>query len=149
MRRRRIGILAAAVLLIAAVGLLSVARTLRRPTAIAEQRAVVQELRAATDSCHTALAATQGELLAYSEWLDSVRGRVRDMEGLHPRGVPADSYRVYIEKFHTYNDSAAVWEERVAELQQERDECAATTTAHNAAIDSLRVLLQQQQQRRR
>jgi hypothetical protein len=144
MNRRRIILIGAAILVVAAVGLVSVARTLRQPTAIAVMREQLQELRAATDSCHASLANRQRALLAYNERLDSMRVRVREMEGLHPRGVPADSYPAYMQVFESYNDSAAAWEGRVAELQAERDECAAVTAAHNEAADSLRDLLLEQ-----
>ncbi|HSJ23169.1 MAG TPA: hypothetical protein VK929_00695 [Longimicrobiales bacterium] len=142
--RRRYLVLALVTSAIIAAGLLTVARTFRHTGAIEAMREVIADLRTATDSCHAALAGTQGELLAYSDWLDSARTRVRDMEGLDPRGVPADSYAVYMDAFRVYNDSAAAWDARVSELQVERDECAATTAAHNAAIDSLRQLLEQQ-----
>jgi enamine deaminase RidA (YjgF/YER057c/UK114 family) len=147
MNRRRFLVAAAVAAVVAVAGLISLARTLRQPGAIAQQREAVQELRAAVDSCHISLADQQEDLLAYNAYLDSVRGRVRGMEGLHPRGVPADSYQVYMQEFRRYNDSAAVWDARVEELKAERAACAATTAAHNMALDSLRQLLMQQRRR--
>lgn len=140
---RRFLVLALITAVVIVAGLLSVARTLRGPRAIEDMRDVLAELRTATDSCHATLADSQDELLAYSDWLDSARARVRAMEDLHPRGVPADSYAIYMDVFRLYNDSAEMWEVRVAALEAERDACAATTAAHNAAIDSMRRLLEQ------
>jgi len=141
MNRRRVFLLGLLVLLVATTGLVYLTRTLRGPGAIAQTRDELQQLRIAVDSCQAALAAGQQELHAHNEWLDSLRGRVRGMEALDPRGVPADSYSVYIDIFQSYNDSVANWEARVAELQAERDECAAVTAAHNETQDSLRMLL--------
>jgi hypothetical protein len=149
MHRRRFLLLLAAAIVIAGAGLLSLGRTLGQPGAIAQTREALQVLRTAVDSCHAALAGNQEELLAYNEYLDSVRTRVRDLEALHPRGVPADSYRLYMQEFQRYNDSVAIWDARVAELTTARDECAVVTTAHNEMLDSLRILLLQQRERQR
>jgi hypothetical protein len=148
MHGKRFMLLVTAVAIIAAAGVMSLGRTLWQPGAIAQMREQVQELRAAVDSCHLALADNQRELLSYNEYLDSLRSRVRGMESLHPRGVPADSFQVYMEEFRRYNDSAAVWDARVSELQAERDACAEATAAHNIAIDTLRQLLLTQERRR-
>jgi hypothetical protein len=142
--RRKMLLLAATILMIAAGGVISLTRTLRGPGAIAEQREQLQLLRVAVDSCHLALAQGQGELLAYNARLDSMLARVRGMEALHPRGVPADSYSTYMDNFEQYNDSVAAWGDRVESLQAEREACVELTAEHNEAQDSLRTLLLQQ-----
>jgi hypothetical protein len=134
-------LLLAAVLTVALLGILTIGRTLHHPGAIAEMRSMVAELRAAADSCTTALELSQSELLEYNERLDSLRLRVRGMETFLPRGVPADSYDIYLRLFGLYNDSAEAWEGRVESLQMEREQCRAVTDRHNAAVDSLRRLL--------
>lgn len=144
MTRRRLILTGLIAIIVVATGLLYIGRVLRGPGAISETRGELLELRIAVDSCQAALAAGQQELLAYNEWLDSLRSRVREFEALDPRGVPADSYSVYIDAFSAYNDSVATWEGRVAELQAERDACADLIAAHNQTQDSLRTLLDQQ-----
>jgi hypothetical protein len=134
-------LLLAAMMTVALLGILTVGRTLQQPGAIAEMRSIVAELRAAADSCTTALDISQSELLEYNERLDSLRLRVRGMETLPPRGVPADSYDIYLRLFGLYNDSAQAWEGRVESLQVERELCREVTDRHNAAVDSLRRLL--------
>jgi hypothetical protein len=134
-------LLLAAMMTVALLGILTVGRTLQQPGAIAEMRSIVAELRAAADSCTTALDISQSELLEYNERLDSLRLRVRGMETLPPRGVPADSYDIYLRLFGLYNDSAQAWEGRVESLQAERELCREVTDRHNAAVDSLRRLL--------
>jgi hypothetical protein len=132
-------------ILAAAAGIVTVARTLQHPGAIAEVRAELSGLRAAVDSCRTVLDAGQEQLFAYNAHLDSLRGRVREMEALHPRGVPADSYGIYMGVFRQYNDSVAGWDARVDLLQAKRERCVEVTDAHNAVLDSLRRLLAAQQ----
>jgi hypothetical protein len=142
--RRTPALLIALAVLAAAAGIVTIARTLQHPGAISEMRATVAGLRAAVDSCRAVLDASQAGLLTYNAQLDSLHGRVREMEGLHPRGVPADSYDVYMSVFRQYNDSVAGWDARVAELRDERERCVGVTDTHNAALDSLRRLLSAQ-----
>jgi predicted nucleic acid-binding Zn-ribbon protein len=141
MKRTGVTILIAVVA--AAAGVLTLGRSLRHPGALAEMRSTVAALRSAADSCRLSLDETHADLLQYNERLDSMRSRVRDLESLHPRGVPADSYSIYMGVFRRYNDSAGTWESRVQELQSELDACRGMAEAHNAAVDSLRRLLQQ------
>jgi hypothetical protein len=141
MRRRRIVWLGAVVFVVAAAGVLSIMRTLHEPSAIALLRDSLGVLRMAADSCRLALDAKQEGLLAYNSRLDSMRGRVREMESHDPRGVPADSYGIYMGLFEAYNDSAAAWDARVAALQSRHSHCRALTEEHNAIADSLRRLL--------
>jgi hypothetical protein len=142
--KRGPALIIAIAVLAAAAGLVSVARTLQHPGALADMRANMAELRMAVDSCQTVLAAAQSDLLAYTEQIDSLRTRVREMEALHPSGVPADSYDIYLQLFNQHNDSVTGWDARVQELQQERERCIVVTELHNQALDSLRILVRQQ-----
>jgi hypothetical protein len=141
MRRRTLAWLGAGIVLLAAAGVLSVTRLMQHPTAIAILRDSLGVLRAAADSCTVQLVEQQAGLLDYSARLDSVRGRVRELESRDPRGVPVDSYQVYMGLFDAYNDSAAGWSDRVDTLHAVRDRCRDVTEAHNAVADSLRRLL--------
>lgn len=143
--KRRHAVVAGVIVLVAAAGVLTLGRTLAHPGALAEMRSTVALLRSAADSCRLALEQQHGELLDYNERLGTMRDRVRDLEGLHPRGVPADSYRIYMELFASYNDSAGLWDARVVELRAELETCREMADAHNLALDSLRALLQQSQ----
>jgi hypothetical protein len=141
---RRAHLIAAAVLVVVALaGVLTLGRTLRHPSAVAEMRGTVAALRPAADSCRLQLEKTQQELLDYNAQLHALHGRVRGMEQLHPRGVPADSYSVYLELFGLYNDSAGVWDRRVSDLGAEQEACRVRVDAHNVALDSLRALLRE------
>lgn len=141
MRRRTIGWLGAVILLLAVAGIYSVGRSLRQPTEFAVLRDSLQVLREAVDSCHIVLKQDQARLHQYSAFLDSTRARIRELEARDPRGVPADSYTVYMHVFEQYGDSAAAWADRVDGLQADYERCRAVTEAHNARADSLRRLL--------
>lgn len=145
MRRKTIGWLAAVILISALAGVYTVARSLRQPTAVAVLRDSLQVLRAAADSCHAVLERGQAGLHDYNAFLDSARGRIRELESRDPRGVPADSYAVYMRVFQEYSDSSADWTERVERLQTEHERCSAVTEAHNVRADSLRRLLLERQ----
>lgn len=129
---------------VAAFALLRVGRILRGSNAVTSLRDSVAVLRTAADSCRAELDAGQSRLRAYHDRLDTMRSRVRGFEALDPRGVPADSYRIYLQAFHLYNDSAAGWQARVDSLQTQLDSCRVVTDAHNTAADSLRALILRQ-----
>jgi hypothetical protein len=135
----------AAVLVLAVAGVLSLARVLHEPSGVTVLRDSVAVLRAAADSCRNALDAGQAGLFEYNARLDSLRGRVRGLEAHDPRGVPADSYQVYMEAFAAYNDSARAWQAHVDTLQAQLERCRAVTQSHNALADSLRQVLTSRQ----
>jgi hypothetical protein len=101
-------------------------------------------LRAAAAACRSDLDVGTARLAVYDAQLDSLHGRVRAFEALDPRGVPADSYEVYLDAFHQYNDSAAGWSARADTLRARLASCRAVTERHNLLADSLRRLLIQQ-----
>jgi hypothetical protein len=135
----------AVLLLVAGVALVRVGRALREPAAFTVLRDSVAVLRALADSCRAAVGEGESRLQAYHQRLDTMRARVRELEALHPRGVPADSYTVYMTAFVTYNDSAAGWQQRVDTLQAQLARCRALTATHNTAADSLRRQFLRQQ----
>ena len=101
----------------------------------------VQDLRAATDSCARILEQRKADMTAYAERVDSLRERVRDLEALHARGVPADSYDVYLAAFDGYNRGAAAWDAPAGALRATLQNCRALAERHNTLVDSLRTLL--------
>jgi hypothetical protein len=138
MRRRQVRIIILAVAVLAAAGIYTVGRELRRPAELSVLRDSLQALRAAADSCRFVFDAAQSGLLESAAGLDSARDRVRQLEARDPRGVPADSYRIYLDIFEMYGDSVAAWDGRVAALQAAREDCYVITEAHNELADTLR-----------
>lgn len=79
---------------------------------------------------------------AYDSRVDSLRSRVEELESLHPEGVPADSFDIYLEAFDDYNEAVEGWEGRVDALREERTECVEIVERHNQLSDSLRGILE-------
>ena len=107
----------------------------------AELRASISDLRARADSCRWNVDERAAELRAYDRRLDSMRSRVHAMEVLEGRGVPIDSYRVYMESFNRYNDSAAAWPPLEDTVRALDARCRAIAAQHNVLADSLRNLV--------
>lgn len=97
-------------------------------------------LRAAADSCTTALAREEARLRASDARLDSLKRRIDAFETLDSRGVPADSYDAYLETFNAYN--AGVPDRTVAAetLQAHWRACRAIAERHNGIADSARAI---------
>jgi hypothetical protein len=148
MRRKKIVWLVSGAALLAMAGILSLADVLHERDGVTALRDSLAVLRAAADSCRVAVDDDQAGLHEYSERLDSLRGRVRGLEAHDPRGVPADSFGIYMEVFERYNDSARAWDARVDSLQAGLQRCRAVTESHNMLADSLRRLLSPSRQRR-
>jgi multidrug resistance efflux pump len=109
-------------------------------------RALRQELaglRSSADSCRSALESEEARLQASDARFDSLRNLIDYYEGLDPRGVPADSYEVYLDAFNTYNESIP---ERAAAgdtLKAHWEVCRGITAKHNAIADSARALAEE------
>lgn len=146
-RRRVVGITILIALIAVVAGVLSIARTLRQPGEIEMMRDSVQALRSRADECRQLLDAGQAELHAYNARLDSLRGRVRELESHDPRGVPADSYPAYMRIVAQYNDSVGEWSGRVEALQADLGRCREVTEAHNEAALVLRRLIAERRNR--
>lgn len=106
-------------------------------------RQQVAVLRAAADSCRLALESEEGALLAASARLDSLRQVIEYYEGLDPRGVPADSYEVYLEIFNTYNRGVPEQEAAGDTLRLHWQACLEITERHNALADSARAIAEE------
>ncbi len=103
-------------------------------------RQEMTDLRTAADSCRQALASEEARLVASDERLDSLKALIDYYEGLDPRGVPADSYDVYIEIFNTFNEDIPARAAAGDTLQVHWAACRNLTQQHNAIADSARVL---------
>jgi DNA repair ATPase RecN len=134
-----------ALLLLVAAAIYHTARRARGPDVADVLRDSLHVVRAAVDTCRVALDQETYRLEAFDERLDSLRGRVRELERIDPRGVPADSYAVYLEAFQTYNDSVPGWEQRADSLREQWQHCRDLTERHNAVADSLRQVLLERQ----
>lgn len=93
-------------------------------------------LRSAADSCRLALEAEEAALRASDARLDSIRTRIEFFESLDPRGVPADSYAVYIRAFNEYNAEIPARAAAGDSLSAHFDSCRQVTERHNFVADS-------------
>ncbi len=103
-------------------------------------RQEMADLRMAADSCRQALSGEEARLRASDERLDSLKSLIDYYEGLDPRGVPADSYEVYIDIFNTYNEDIPARAAGGDSLQVHWATCRDLTEQHNAIADSARAL---------
>lgn len=135
-----------AFVLLAAGGL--VLHRVSRPPSFAEiiqpLRDTLRELRSAVEACQSGLEQDAAGFQRYEQGMDSLRSRVRELEAIDPRGVPADSYQSYLEAFDGYNDSVSRWSQRTDTLRLRWARCRELTESHNTLADSLsRVLVRQ------
>ncbi len=93
-------------------------------------------LRTAADSCRLALEAEEAAIRASDARFDSLRGRIAFLESLDPRGVPADSYDVYIRAFKEYNRRIPARAAAGDTLGAHFDSCREITERHNLVADS-------------
>lgn len=105
-------------------------------------REELRVLRSAADSCQVALAQEEMMFRDYDRRVDSLREEVSDYESLHPDGVPADTYPVYLETFERYNRAVPAWRMQVDSLQAHWEACRERVDAHNVHADSLRLRLE-------
>ncbi len=96
--------------------------------------------RSAADSCRVALEREESALRARDTRLDSLKERIDQYELLHPSGVPADSYQLYIEAFNEYNYGIPNRNAAAEKLQAFWLTCREMALKHNATADSARKL---------
>lgn len=118
-----------------------VVRSLRPPDPRLVLRDTIAVLRAQADSCRNEVNAMAARMRGDSRMLDSMRARVRELEALDRRGVPIDSFDIYMEAFVAYNDSAGLWPEREDSVRARDARCRDVATRHNSLTDSLRALV--------
>lgn len=134
------------VLAVMALGIAQVARFMRPHDRLAEARDSLLALRVIADSCGAAVEQGEAALRDYGANVDSMRARVRAYEALDSRGVPQDSFAIYMEAFTAYNDSAAAFQPRADSLEAELERCRELTRQHNLMADSVRRLLARRNQ---
>jgi hypothetical protein len=138
--RLRSWLIVAAIVVVIVVAFRGI-RGMRQSVPHAALRDTIAVLRAQSDSCRSIVDARAAALRAYDRRLDSMRARVREMEALDRRGVPVDSYTVYMSNFNAYNDSAAAWPPREDTVRALDARCRNITEQHNTLADSLRELV--------
>ena len=67
--------------------------------------------------------------------------RIEVLQSLDDRGVPADSYEVYLEAVDRFNASIERWEMRGEVLESTQSECRSLVEERNLLADSLREIL--------
>ncbi len=92
--------------------------------------------RAAADSCRAALEEEEARLRASDARFDSLKAMIDYYEGLDPRGVPADSYDIYIAIFNDYNNAIPAREAAGDTLRVHEQVCHAIIESHNLIADS-------------
>jgi DNA repair ATPase RecN len=142
-------LLGALLLTAATTVLLEVGRAGGRDEPLAPLRDTLRALRVTVESCQDSLTLNQSRLETDRQRLDSLRARVRTLEQIDPRGVPADSYATYLEAFDRYNDSVDIWTAQADTLDRKWQLCRDLTETHNALTDSLhRALIRQLEEAR-
>jgi len=112
------------------------------PLARAEDvRTQVRAAQSAVDTCLARLAVNESRFREQARQTEVLQGRIRRLEALDPRGVPADSYPEYLETVERFNAAIEGWEFRGEVLEDRQQECRALVEARNVLADSLRRLL--------
>jgi hypothetical protein len=112
------------------------------PLTRAEQvRDQVRSMQSEADTCLELLAVSESRFRAQERETGELQERVRRLEGLHPEGVPADSYEVYLATVERFNAAVEGWETRGGILEDRQRECRTLVEARNVLADSLRGLL--------
>lgn len=133
----------------AAVGVIAVSALLAwdrfAPPSLRERASMVQDslrgLRSSADSCRMALTREEAEFHRFDDRVEELRERVRAYESLNPRGVPQDSFEVYMDVFERYNEAVPRWKARAESLRAHTEACRERAREHNVLTDSLRGLL--------
>jgi hypothetical protein len=112
------------------------------PLARAEEvRVQVRAAQSAVDTCLARLAVNESRFREQARQTQVLQGRIRRLEAMDPRGVPADSYPQYLETVERFNAAIEGWEFRGEVLEDRQQECRGLVEARNVLADSLRGLL--------
>ena len=127
--------------LITAGAILSVARRPPTPRQLFFRlRPELQLARQAADGCRVALRAEEDRFRALRLRTESVKSRIGFLEGLDRRGVPADSYRIYLEAIDSFNAAVPGWSAATDSIAAHRSACEDLVRSHNELADSARRL---------
>ena len=108
---------------------------------IESARDSLRVLRSEAEACRAGIRQGEVEFRDYEGEVAALRERIRNLESLHPDGVPGDSYAVYLEVVNSFNLAVPDWSERVDTLQAGWSTCREVVEAHNVMADSLQRLL--------
>lgn len=133
--------LVATAIVIALVVAFRVVRSMRPPDPRLVLRDTIAVLRVRVDSCRSEVETMAAQMRGDFRMLDSMRARVRELEALDRRGVPIDSFDIYMQAFDAYNDSAGLWPEREDSVRARDARCRDIALRHNVLADSLRTLI--------
>ena len=134
-----LGVLAACVVIVGGVwGVASLFDTSDERERLEAMREELRVRRAVVDSCRVAVSREEMGFQEYDRRVDSLRRRVDRYESMDPGGVPADSYRVYMDAFESYNRAVPDWTARADTLQAHWSSCREAIRVHNVLADSLR-----------
>ncbi|UCC84561.1 MAG: hypothetical protein JSW46_06440 [Gemmatimonadota bacterium] len=103
-------------------------------------RSQLSTARGAADSCQAALNEEEARLRTSDAHFDSLKSMIDYYEGLDSRGVPADSYDIYIAIFNDYNDAIPAREAAGDTLRAHEKACHAIIERHNVIADSAMAL---------
>ena len=135
--------IAIAVTALAVMALIDYLRPIPPDVQLRALRTQLSEARAAADSCQGALDEEEARLRASDERFDTLKSMIEHYEGLDPRGVPADSYEIYIAVFNEYNDAIPQREAAGDTLRAHEQACHAIIDSHNLIADSALALARQ------
>lgn len=112
------------------------------PNRMEDLREQLRVLREEAEACEASLERENEIFQAYDGEVNVLRARVAELEALHPDGVPADSYAVYLAVLDRYNDAVPGWTERADGVRAAWERCRERVDAHNLLADSIRLLLE-------
>lgn len=101
----------------------------------------VRSIQSEADTCLELLAVSESRFRDQERRTGELQERIGRLEGMHPEGVPADSYEVYLATVERFNAAIEGWETRGGILEDRQRECRALLEARNVLADSLRGLL--------
>ncbi len=104
----------------------------------------LQELRFEVNTCMAAMDFDERAVERRLAGTDSLRARIDALEALDPRGIPRDSFPVYMELVDRFNARVAAWDTIGEQARSSRDECEILVERHNVLGDSLRSYLMEQ-----
>lgn len=100
----------------------------------------VSDARTEARACSQSLAVGEAEFRILAARVDSLRGAVDGLEGLDPRGVPADRYDEYLATVEAFNDGVARWETEADRLREAESACRDVVAGYNVLVDSARTI---------
>lgn len=105
-------------------------------------REQVRDAQAGVDRCLEGLGMAEEAFVSQRTETEALRAQIRRLEAMDARGVPADSYVVYLETVDRFNASIERWGSRGDEVGGQYDTCRALIEDRNAKSDTFRVRLQ-------